>query len=230
MGRCKNWELIAYPESCDKELLLEKLSDLQINYYLSPLHNMDVYCKLDVEQKKIDADKIGTLKKEHWHLILCFSSMKSFKQVVDVAQELKCSAFVKEVHSLVGALRYLCHLDEKNKYIYNENDVICRFNDYQQRIEVGTINYDYIGQLIADLSLTHITEFFDLIKYYSGLGNKKMLAYCQSNSYFVVSIVKSKKYSKKVLDKKEPLPYNGTCKPSGGAQALPQGLQDEIPF
>ena len=34
MGRCRNWELIIYPESCDIDLLKEKLSDMQINFYL----------------------------------------------------------------------------------------------------------------------------------------------------------------------------------------------------
>ena len=206
MARSKNWELIAYPESCEKDLLLDKLSDMQINFYLSPLHNMDVYGKLDVEKKNCEADKVGYPKKAHYHLILCFSSMKSFQQVVDIAVELKCSLYVKEVHSLVGALRYLCHLDEKNKFIYETKDVVCRFNDYEQKIEVGSKNYDFIGQVIADLELEKISEFFDLIKFYSSSMNKKMLQYCQNNSYFVVSICKSKKYSKKIeklLDKKE---------------------------
>ena len=201
LSRSKNWELIAYPENNDKELLLDKLSELQINYYLSPLHNMDIYTKLDVEQKKIEPDKVGYPKKPHWHLILCFASMKSFQQVVEIATDLKCSLFVKEVHSLLGALRYLCHLDEKNKYIYPQNDVVCRFNDYEQRIELGSKNFDYIGQVVADLELNKIFEFYDLIKLYSATNNKKMLNYCQNNSYFVVSICKSKKYSKKDLDK-----------------------------
>lgn len=229
MSRSKNWELIAYPENCDKELLLEKLSDLQINYYLSPLHNMDVYTKLDVEQKKVDADKIGYPKKEHWHLILCFASMKSFAQVVEISKELNCSAFVKEVHSLVGALRYLCHLDEKNKYIYSENDVVCRFNDYAQRIEVGTNNFNFVGQLVADLSMNRINEFYDLIAFYSATDNKKMLNFCQKNSYFSVSVVKSKKYSKENVDKEIKKRYNNTCKPSGGAQASSKSLQEDFP-
>ena len=197
MARCKNWELIAYPESCEKELLLEKLSDLQINYYLSPLHNMDVYNKLDVEKKVCTEEKIGLVKKEHWHLILCFSSMKSFNQVVEIATELKCSLFVKEVHSLPGALRYLCHLDEKNKYHYSVNDVVCRFNDYAEKIECGKSKTDLTGELIAILKLNHIQEFFDLVAFLTENQNFKMLEYVRSNSYFVVSIVKSIRYSKK---------------------------------
>lgn len=201
MGRCKNWELIVYPESCDLDILKGWLSDHQLNFYLSPLHNMDVYGKYDVEQKKCGVEQLGQLKKEHYHLILCFSSMKSFAQVVDIATEIKASAFVKEVHSMCGALRYLCHLDEKDKFKYSVNNVYCRYNDYLDKIELETTNYNFIGDLYTTLKIERITEFSDLVAHYIETNNKKMLHYCQNNSYFVVSICKSMKYSKKGIDK-----------------------------
>lgn len=110
--RSTNWCAIVYPESAPgdwKDILDSK----NVRWACSPLHDKD-----------IDDDSEQTTKKAHWHIIICYNSLKSFEQVVDDLQELNCPRpqICRDVRSSV---RYFIHKDHPHKYQYSEDDIEC---------------------------------------------------------------------------------------------------------
>lgn len=110
--RSTNWCAIVYPESAPgdwKDILDSK----NVRWACSPLHDKD-----------IDDDSEQTTKKAHWHIIICYNSLKSFEQVVDDLQELNCPRpqICRDVRSSV---RYFIHKDHPHKYPYSEDDIEC---------------------------------------------------------------------------------------------------------
>ena len=102
-SRSKIWNLMVYPDSAPenwKEMLVEE----GIFFVCSPLHDKDV---LDT----------GERKKAHWHVLLSFTSNKTYKQVLEVA-ELLNAPIPKKARSTGGSIRYMTHMDSPDKAQY----------------------------------------------------------------------------------------------------------------
>lgn len=115
--RTRNWACIVYPESA-KEDWQEYLEELGCGIAISPLHDKD-------------KNKDGTTKKPHYHVIIAFDSVKSYEQVHKLVKAIpskegkEASTIPQEIQSIKGAVRYLIHLDNKNKVQYNQEEIRC---------------------------------------------------------------------------------------------------------
>ena len=115
--RKRVWCWIMYPES-----LPENWKDIIDSWHtkvvVSPLHEYD-----------IKEDDSGELKKPHYHAIISFDGKKSYTQVCEMLEPLHCT-IPQPVNSVSGSVRYLCHLDDKDKYQYSIDDVLpfCGFD------------------------------------------------------------------------------------------------------
>lgn len=115
--RTRNWACIVYPESA-KEEWQEYLEELGCGIAISPLHDKD-------------KNKDGTIKKAHYHVIIAFDSVKSYEQVHKIVKSIpskegkEASTIPQEIQSIKGAVRYLIHLDNKNKVQYNQEEIRC---------------------------------------------------------------------------------------------------------
>ena len=67
--------------------------------------------------------KKGDKKKPHFHLVFLFDSLKSSAQVKEITDKIKSVGQLK-VLSISGTIRYLTHKDCKDKYQYDEKDVL----------------------------------------------------------------------------------------------------------
>ena len=91
MSRKNSIATILYTENVSKETYIEHINDLHINAYMSPLHTDEG-------------------KKEHYHLMLFFGSLKSdsqIKEIVDIVGGVGCEPIISNRQYA----RYLCHLD-----------------------------------------------------------------------------------------------------------------------
>lgn len=104
--RGRNWGLVLYPESLPDEW--ESILS-QEPVALSPLHDKDV-------------NPDGEMKKAHYHAVLSYKGNKSFEQIDEIARILKAPV-PQRVSSLVGAVRYLVHMDNPEKYQYDSKDI-----------------------------------------------------------------------------------------------------------
>lgn len=107
--RTRNWTVVVYPESAPDNWR-QIIDDWHIEWVESPVHDKDVNAN-------------GEVKKPHIHLLLMFSSVKSYEQVLSLCQELNCP-IPKQVHNSKALIRYMAHLDNPDKAQYNPDDII----------------------------------------------------------------------------------------------------------
>lgn len=109
-GRTRTWVAVVYPDSAPDNWR-ELLDENHIEWAESPLHDRDVN------------PGTGEVKKAHWHIALSFDGKKSYEQVFDLLAPLKC-AIPQRCHSLRGAIRYMAHLDNPEKFQYGPENII----------------------------------------------------------------------------------------------------------
>lgn len=170
---------IVYPESAPKDWI-DKLEEQHIQALISPIHNKD-----------IDKEK-GKEKKEHYHVVLIFESLKSQKQVKEITDEIG-GVGTFPIHSLGAYSRYLCHLDNPEKAQYKTEDVkeigganyieCCRQNgDKEKEDEASLIE---LTQLIIENNIVYFHEVFNLIN----TEHKELFSILRKNSYYIHCIV-----------------------------------------
>lgn len=106
--RERYWTFIVYPESAP-ENWKEILQQTGVQWAISPLHNKD---------KNPD----GEIKKEHYHIVGFWKGPTSYSRVYEITQELN-SPIPQRVMSPIGAIRYLTHKDNPEKYQYDEKEI-----------------------------------------------------------------------------------------------------------
>lgn len=103
-NRVRVWQFIVYPESAPADPWVV-LRDFCVPFVVSPLHDKDV-----------NAD--GSPKKPHWHVIYIFDGPHSYEQMKEISDSVNAAPPVR-VLNVRGAVRYLIHLDDPEKYQYH---------------------------------------------------------------------------------------------------------------
>lgn len=180
--RTRNWVFILYPESAPtnwKELLKEEM----ISFAVSPLHDLD-----------ISDENTGVLKKAHYHIMLCFDSMKAFSQVEVITKKLNCP-IPQPVNSYKGTIRYMVHKDDANKHQYNINDIYVYGDiDIVTPFQTATSRYDAIKEMLNYVKENNITEFQDLMDYAMVEQEEWFRYLCDNSAYIVQEYIKSARH------------------------------------
>lgn len=155
--RSKNFATLCYSESSDFSEIVSALDLLHISYLISPRHDADF-------------DDHGSLKKDHWHIVLVFDSLKSVVQVKDLLFEVSKDLFVifvgcEIVNSLVSYARYLCHLDDPDKARYETDAVFQHGIDYVSLISTKSDYFSSFINLVDYVYANHVTSFSELVMY-----------------------------------------------------------------
>ncbi len=150
--RTRNWTFILYPESAPTDWR-DKLASMGVAYAISPLHDKD-----------INGD--GSQKKPHYHIILVFDNVKSYKQVEEITKSLNATV-PQECKSLKGSLRYFTHKDNPEKYQYNDDDVVAVRIDYNNLVKSLTSSdrHTILKEMISYIKDNNVTEFIDFTDY-----------------------------------------------------------------
>ena len=106
--RYRNYATVLYVDSCPPNFM-EIISDWKIQAFLSPYHDKDV-------------NPDGEPKKPHYHLLIMFEGPKSEEQVKELFAEVN-GVGIEIVKSLRSYARYLCHLDNPEKFQYFTDEV-----------------------------------------------------------------------------------------------------------
>lgn len=191
-SRTRNWSIIVYPESAP-ENWRELVDDLHIEWIESPLH-------------EFDSNPTGEIKKAHWHLILLFGGMKTYQQVVDLVQPLNCPAPQKCL-SVKGAVRYMAHLDNPEKFQYSVTDIKSHggvdLNDLLK--PSATERYSIIRDMCIFIEENHVTEFQDLVDYsIKQHFDDWFPLLCDNSAYIVGQYIKSQRCREIVAGKDKP--------------------------
>ena len=182
--RTKTWTFVVYPESAPenwREIISEEMSP----WVLSPLHDKDV-----------NAD--GEVKKAHWHVLIMYSSNKSFKQIKNLTDKLNSPA-PQKCKNTRGMVRYFIHLDNPEKYQYSKNSLegFCGAEFTQHLTSPGeekNERYKAIKEMCEFIDEHKIIEFSDLMMYSMQNRNDWFELLCDNSAYVVGLYIKSRRY------------------------------------
>lgn len=151
--RFRNFATVVYPDSENTpEHWLSILEEFKVPVFVSPLHDKDF-------------NVTGEAKKAHYHVLIFFEGMKSREQVKELFDQIG-GVGVETVNSLRGYARYLCHLDNPDKYQYPTSDVRQLSGaDYYDIISLPTDRYDIIGAMIDFCTSEHETVYSRFVRY-----------------------------------------------------------------
>lgn len=138
-GRTRNFATVVYPESAP-ENWRDLISDFHVAALISPLHDKDV-------------NPDGTQKKPHYHVMFIFEGVKEYETQVKPMFEQIGGVGREEVNSARGYARYLCHMDNPEKYQYDPTEVMA----------MGGADFDAITHLPTD-DVKTLQEIFQYIR------------------------------------------------------------------
>lgn len=150
--RARLWVFVAYPESLPNNWL-DIVSEWHVPCCISPLHDSDV-----------NAD--GEAKKPHYHIVLQFTGLKRYEQVMELIAPLNCTV-PQKVNSLKGQVRYFLHMDNPDKAQYRKED-LKYFGGFDPDLYLGAseINRHVALREMRQFVVDHCIEYFcDLYAY-----------------------------------------------------------------
>ena len=151
----RNWAFVAYPESLPTNWI-ELLQQSGLQCAISPLHERDY-----------NAD--GSLKKAHYHVILCYSGPTSFNVVCKLVCDQLGQPIPQALEQIRGYYRYFTHKDNPEKAQYNESEIksINGFNiqDYVEltKSEIVKIKSN-VQTIIRDNEIYEYSELLDFLQ------------------------------------------------------------------
>lgn len=186
--KSRAWKVLVYPDSAPedwKEILSE---DYNLRFVVSPLHDKDKWSKRD-EQKNPE-HKAGETKKAHWHVLILFDGETSYNTVWNILQKINSPIPQKCDGSPSTFMRYMCHLDHKNKHQYNIEDM----EAYGGAIIDLTNSADEqatLSQILEFLESSKINSLFQFFLY-AKKNNKAWYAYADKHTNKLAQILGSK--------------------------------------
>lgn len=180
--RTRNWTVVVYPESAPDNWR-EYLDDLHIEWVESPLH-------------EYDTNATGEVKKPHWHVLLMFGGVKSYEQVMEVIQPLRCP-IPQRCHNAKAMVRYMAHLDNPEKHQYSVSDIVAHGGvDISELLRPSSSErYALIREMVAFVKDNGITEFQDLMDYASmERFDDWFPLLCDNSAYVVGNYIKSQRH------------------------------------
>lgn len=160
--RTRNWAFLLYPESCVTEWR-EVMGQMCVPAFVSPLHDQDVWTAYDEQEN--ENHKQGEPKKSHYHVMLMFSSVKTYQQVMEKVEQLGGTSCVP-IEDVKAYARYLCHTGQKDKAQYNSDDVL-QFGgaDYAETVEGTGDKVKVIAEMEEFIEQQGIDSYHALSRY-----------------------------------------------------------------
>lgn len=180
--RTKTWTLVLYPESAPDNWR-ELIDENHIPWVESPLHDKDLTAT-------------GEVKKPHWHILLVFSTLKSFDQVKELTVRLN-GPIPERCHDAKALTRYMAHMDDPNKAQYSVADIKPHGGvDLPDLLRPSSSErYTIIDEMLAFVKLNNIIEFQDIMDYARDKERDKWFPLLCDNSAIIVQMyIKSQRH------------------------------------
>lgn len=176
--RTRNYASVVYPESAPKDWI-DILEQLKIPCFISPLHDSDV-----------NAD--GEIKKAHYHVMLMFDNVKTVDQAKAIFLQIG-GVGCETVNSVRAYARYLCHLDNPDKFQYDTN-LVKMFGGADYMTATGTMadKAKAIREMIQFINENDIICFADLLEFASINRSQWFDCLINSGSYVIKEFIKSR--------------------------------------
>ena len=179
--RTRNFATVVYPESSPPDWQ-ELLSAQFVPAFISPLHDKD-------------KNPTGEDKKEHYHVIVMFDSVKTTEQATELFS-LIGGVGCETVNSIRGYSRYLCHLDNPEKVQYKTDDVRALGGaDYFSTIGLPIDRYEIIAEMMDYIDTHNIYDLRTLMRYSRAERPDWFRALCDNSIIVIKEYLKSAYWS-----------------------------------
>ena len=181
MKKGRNWAFVVYPESLPQNYE-EIIKDLGLPMAWSPLHDKDI-------------DPTGEVKKPHFHVICYYENTTTFKNVKENVTDVLNGTIPIKLESMVGMYRYHLHIDNPEKYQYD--DRLRTFYNGFDVAKVTALTTTEINKLVKEIQnliiRDHITEYSDLMDILKDNELYDMFDVAMNKSYFFNVYIRSRK-------------------------------------
>ncbi|MDN6166857.1 MAG: replication protein [Enterococcaceae bacterium] len=189
-SRTRNWTFIVYPESAI-ENWREIIDEYHVPWVESPMHDKDV-------------NPDGEIKKNHWHVMVMFSSNKTYDQIREITMKVRATN-PQKVANAKGMVRYFVHMDNPEKFQYLKSDIVAHAGaDIESYLAASSSErYELIREMLEFVEQNDIMEMKELLVYAMRERYDDWFPLlCDNSAYIVEMFVKSNRYGKRNLDER----------------------------
>ena len=182
--KARYWATVGYPESLPDNWI-EKLRETGLATAISPLHNKDV-------------NPTGEIKKEHYHVIFAYEGPTTYNNVKNLCEEFNMTIPIK-LESIRGMYRYHLHLDNPEKYQYDDRDRIL-LNGFDSNA-VNELTKTEVNKLVREILTfvidNDIIEYSDLLQTLLDNDELQMLDVATNKTLLFDGFIRSRRNKKK---------------------------------
>ena len=187
----RNWAFVAYPESMPVNWY-EILQRTGLPIAVSPLHDKDL-------------DPTGEVKKPHYHFLCYYDNPTTFNNVKTNVCDLINATIPIKLESLTGMYRYHIHMDNPEKFQYDD-----RYRTFINGFDVArveSLSYYEVSKVMSELQkfiqVNGIVEYADLLDILLDNDLHQMWEVARNNTLFLNTYISSRRYktSKEKKDK-----------------------------
>lgn len=186
----RNWAFVLYLDSAPKNWK-DILQETGCMYAISPYHDSD-----------LNSD--GTLKKPHYHIIVCFDGPTTYNNVLRITQSVNAT-IPQPLQQIRGYYRYFTHKDNPEKFQYSEGDIttINGF-DIQNYVE---LTYTEVSKFLLQIQYLindhNIIEYSDLLDFLAENDLKEFWDVAKNHTLLLNTYITSKRHKlQKTIEKK----------------------------
>lgn len=177
------WASVGYPESLPDDWL-EQLRETGLQIAISPLHDKDV-------------NPDGEIKKIHYHIIFNYDGPTTYEHVKELCDKLNMTIPIK-LESLRGMYRYHLHLDNPEKYQYDDRDRIL-LNGFDTN-SVNELTKTEVNKIVKEILTfvidNDILEYSDLLQVLLESDMLQMLDVASSHTILFNSFISSRRHKR----------------------------------
>ena len=181
----RNWAFVVYPESLPSNWE-EIITNTGLPMAFSPLHDKDI-------------NPDGEQKKAHYHVICYYENATTSRAVKEYVTDKLNGTIPIKLESMVGMYRYHLHLDNSEKYQYDDRDR--RFFNGFDVNKVDVFTYTEISKILRQVQQfiieNKILEYADLLDILLDNELFTMWDVARNNTLLLNTYITSRRYKTK---------------------------------
>lgn len=184
----RNWAFVIYPESMPSDWF-ELLEQTGLPFAISPLHDKDV-------------NPTGEVKKPHYHVICQYANTTTSKNVKENVCNIVNGTIPIKLESIKGMYRYHLHLDNPEKYQYDDRDrIFINGFDISQVNALTKTEVDKLKKEITCFILDNdIREYSDLLQLLIDNDLNNLFVVASSNTMLFHTFITSRRNKLKEVE------------------------------
>ena len=180
----RNWAFIVYLDSAPDNWR-DLLQETGLSFAISPYHDKDL-------------NPDGTIKKPHYHIIMCFDGPTTYNNALSVCKRVNAT-IPQPLEQVRGYYRYLTHMDNPEKYQYLDADITTingfDINNYVEMTYTEVSRY--LLQLQNIIRDKHIVEYADLLDLLVDSDCRELWDVARNHTILLDRYISSRRYKTK---------------------------------